>query len=462
MTRRMTRSTRPRKAATVAIVAEDRPADAPAAAAGGTRRTPPGSSGARRTSRRAPACATAARAASTLPGPQRAERARIRHGSKSRRGHVVSRYEILGSDGFLHARRGRAGPRVSPAALPRCSPQISRCRRLVTALLAFAWLGDRLVRRDGGPWWARALVFTALVLGVLDGRPAAALVLAGLRARAPLGVLDADRRAAGRSTVLKGFAVGARARRPWRWSRSSGSIHALPVVVAAGRRAAARRSSRCCSSFVAPRRARADLQQVRAARATARSPPSCARSPSAPACRCATCSSPTRAGARRRQNAYVSGLGATRRVVVYDTLLGDGGAAASSRSSSRTSSGTGGTATSRRGRCSSWRASRVGVLLCGRSTRRRGGFRRAPLRRWGVLELVDAAAHAPRSPAARAPRRPVRARRSPATRLRSRRRSAGSRRPTSRDLDPPRVVVRACSSPIRRRRSGCACAATIR
>jgi STE24 endopeptidase len=38
----------------------------------------------------------------------------------------------------------------------------------VTALLAFSWLGDRLFDVTGGPWWARTLLFTLLVLAVLE------------------------------------------------------------------------------------------------------------------------------------------------------------------------------------------------------------------------------------------------------------------------------------------------------
>src|SRR5438093_10525329 len=38
----------------------------------------------------------------------------------------------------------------------------------LTALLAFGWLGDRIFAVTAGPWWARTLLFTALVLAVLD------------------------------------------------------------------------------------------------------------------------------------------------------------------------------------------------------------------------------------------------------------------------------------------------------
>src|SRR5438876_428198 len=39
---------------------------------------------------------------------------------------------------------------------------------VVTALLAFGWLGDRLFDATAGPWWARALLFTVLVLAVIE------------------------------------------------------------------------------------------------------------------------------------------------------------------------------------------------------------------------------------------------------------------------------------------------------
>src|SRR5262249_33364380 len=38
----------------------------------------------------------------------------------------------------------------------------------VTALLAFSWLGDRLYDATAGPWWARTVVFTLLVLALVE------------------------------------------------------------------------------------------------------------------------------------------------------------------------------------------------------------------------------------------------------------------------------------------------------
>jgi STE24 endopeptidase len=39
---------------------------------------------------------------------------------------------------------------------------------VVTALLAFGWLGDRLFDATGGPWWIRSLLFTLFVLAVVE------------------------------------------------------------------------------------------------------------------------------------------------------------------------------------------------------------------------------------------------------------------------------------------------------
>lgn len=42
---------------------------------------------------------------------------------------------------------------------------VSTC---VTALLAFSWLGDKLFAATGGPWWVQTLLFTALCLAVVE------------------------------------------------------------------------------------------------------------------------------------------------------------------------------------------------------------------------------------------------------------------------------------------------------
>src|SRR6266511_6188811 len=39
---------------------------------------------------------------------------------------------------------------------------------VVTALLAFSWLGDRLFDATAGSWWVRSLLFTVLVLALIE------------------------------------------------------------------------------------------------------------------------------------------------------------------------------------------------------------------------------------------------------------------------------------------------------
>ena len=39
---------------------------------------------------------------------------------------------------------------------------------VVTALLAFSWLGDGVYGATGGPWWARTVLFTLLVLAFVE------------------------------------------------------------------------------------------------------------------------------------------------------------------------------------------------------------------------------------------------------------------------------------------------------
>jgi apolipoprotein N-acyltransferase len=39
---------------------------------------------------------------------------------------------------------------------------------VLTALLAFSWLGDRLYDATAGPWWVRTVLFTLLVLALVE------------------------------------------------------------------------------------------------------------------------------------------------------------------------------------------------------------------------------------------------------------------------------------------------------
>ena len=277
---------------------------------------PPGSSGWRRTSRRARGCATAARAASTLPGPE-APASAGPSWMKSRAGHYSRGTKSLDPTVFFtpdEVARARSYHRPLYLAL---AADIA-LSTLVTALLAFGWLGDRLYAAD-----ARAVVGARDPLhgaraGRRRARAAAALVLAGLHARAPLGVLDADRPAAGRSITRRG-SRSARCSRPRRWWRCSGRSTSSRRGGRWSPRAE-RRSSRCCSCssrrscssrcstgssrwsdgeladglLALARRARVPVREVLVADASRRT---------------------------RKHNAYVSGLGRTRRVVLYDTLL---------------------------------------------------------------------------------------------------------------------------------------------
>jgi STE24 endopeptidase len=190
---------------------------------------------------------------------------------------------------------------------------------LVTALLAFGWLGDRLYAVTSGPWWARAVVFTVLVLAVVEV------------VRLPLSCWRSfvrERRwgfstQTGRGWAVdrgKGFAIGALLTAVAMVALLA-SIHVFPswwpLVAASGAALIA-----LLLVFVAPlvleplfnrfeplergeladgllalaRRARVPVREVLVADASRRT---------------------------RKHNAYVSGLGRTRRVVLYDTLLAD-------------------------------------------------------------------------------------------------------------------------------------------
>jgi STE24 endopeptidase len=189
----------------------------------------------------------------------------------------------------------------------------------VTALLAFSWLGDRIFDVTAGPWWARTLLFTVLVLAVLD---AVRLPLAFWR-----GFLRERRWGFSTQTPggwaldqLKGFVVGAILTAATMVALL-GSVRAFPswwplvAVVAAALLV-------LMLVFVAPlvlepifnrfgpledpelvaalrelaERAGVPIRDVLVADASRRT---------------------------RKHNAYVSGIGKTRRVVLFDTLLGE-------------------------------------------------------------------------------------------------------------------------------------------
>ena len=187
----------------------------------------------------------------------------------------------------------------------------------VTAFLAFGWLGDRLFDATGGPWWARALLFTLLVLAVAEAvRLPLAFWRGFLRERRwgfstqTFGGWAADR--------LKGFAVGVvltgavmvallgsiRLFPSW-WPLVAVFGAALLVLLLV---------------FVAPLllepifnqfRPLDDAELVGALRALA-------QRAGVPVRDVLVADASRRT---RKHNAYVSGIGSTRRVVLFDTLL---------------------------------------------------------------------------------------------------------------------------------------------
>lgn len=188
---------------------------------------------------------------------------------------------------------------------------------LVTAVLAFGWLGDRVFDAAVGPWWVSTLIFTVLVLTILD------LV------RLPLGFWRGflRERRWGFSTQtpgawaldhVKGFAIGA-VLTAAALLALIGATHLFPtwwpLVAVLG----------ACVLvlllvFVAPVLLEPvfnrfeplpDLELARALR-------SLADRAGVPVREVLVADASRRT---RKHNAYVSGIGSTRRVVVYDTLL---------------------------------------------------------------------------------------------------------------------------------------------
>jgi STE24 endopeptidase len=190
---------------------------------------------------------------------------------------------------------------------------------LVTALLAFGWLGDRIFEAAVGPWWVSALIFTVLVLAILD---LVRLPLAFWRGFVRERRWGFSTQTAGAWALdhVKGFVVGA--------VLTSAALLALiasthlfpswwPLVAVLG----------ACLLvlllvFVAPVvlepvfnrfRPLEDRELASALRALA-------DRAGVPVREVLVADASRRT---RKHNAYVSGIGGTRRVVVYDTLLGE-------------------------------------------------------------------------------------------------------------------------------------------
>ena len=199
----------------------------------------------------------------------------------------------------------------------RCTSARSSSRALglrLSSLLRGRWVGPLAPRRRAR-LGRRAAAWAALVVA---RRRSCGCPLSFWRGtpRAPLGLLDPDRggwladQAEGVAIglVLDGGVLG----------RGSSGSRALPSALAGGRRGRAR-ARRAFLSFVAPVVLEPLFNRFR--------PLDDARSRAAARARRARGRAGARRARRRREpadakvNAYVSGLGATRRVVVLDTLL---------------------------------------------------------------------------------------------------------------------------------------------
>ena len=192
---------------------------------------------------------------------------------------------------------------------------------LVAVVLGFTPAGARLVSAVaapfGGGWWARVLLGTVAL--TLVGRP---LTLPWDAWR------ESVRRRYGLSTrswgawavdVAKSYGVGLVA--DGRGAAAGGRPGPLAAGVVVGDRR--RRSARCwwCSCR-SPTRSWSSRSSTSSPRCrTARCGRRCCSWPGRTACRSRTCWSRTRVRRTSSLNAYVSGIGATRRIVVYDTLV---------------------------------------------------------------------------------------------------------------------------------------------
>jgi STE24 endopeptidase len=190
---------------------------------------------------------------------------------------------------------------------------------LVTALLAFGWLGDRVFEAAVGPWWVSTVVFTVLVLAILD---LVRLPLAywrgfvrerrwGFSTQTPAGWALDHEKAFGIGVGLTSAALLA----------LIGSTHLFPswwpLVAVAG----------ACLLvlllvFVAPVLLEPVFNRFQPLedRELAGALRALADRAGVPVREVLVADASRRT---RKHNAYVSGIGSTRRVVVFDTLLGD-------------------------------------------------------------------------------------------------------------------------------------------
>ena len=190
---------------------------------------------------------------------------------------------------------------------------------LVTALLAFGWLGDRVYDATGGPWWARTIVYTLFVLAILE---LVRLPLAFWRGfvRERRWGFSTQTPGAWALDVVKGFVVGA-VLTAAALVALIGSTHVFPswwpLVAAVG----------ACLLvlllvFVAPILLEPIFNRFRPLedRELAGALRALADRAGVPVREVLVADASRRT---RKHNAYVSGIGSTRRVVVFDTLLGE-------------------------------------------------------------------------------------------------------------------------------------------
>jgi STE24 endopeptidase len=188
---------------------------------------------------------------------------------------------------------------------------------VVTALLAFGWLGDRVFEAAVGPWWVSTIIFTVLVLAILD---LVRLPLASWRGFVRERRWGFSTQTAGAWALdrVKGFVVGAVITSAALLALI-GSTHLFPsrwpLVAVVG----------ACLLvlllvFVAPVLLEPVFNRFRPLedRELAGALRALADRAGVPVREVLVADASRRT---RKHNAYVSGIGSTRRVVVYDTLL---------------------------------------------------------------------------------------------------------------------------------------------
>ena len=190
---------------------------------------------------------------------------------------------------------------------------------VVTALLAFGWPGDRLYAATGGPWWARTLEFTILVLAVVAAARLPLALWSGFLRERRWGFSTQTWRgwAADR---LKAFLVGV-VLTSAAMLALLGTIRAFPawwpLVASLGAAALAPVLVFAAPVVLEPLFNRFEPLDDAALAGSLRS---LADRAGVPVSEVLVSDASRRT---RKHNAYVSGLGRTRRVVLFDTLLRD-------------------------------------------------------------------------------------------------------------------------------------------